>query len=279
MDLDAGGWQRDEGMDMARNDNEVGAHIVWMSWVGAFAVDRKVSLVGYAEEGSGQHSGDKRRSDQQIESYRRCRIWSLQGSMGWLAIQGLHFVYGSYSRGCLCITFPRQSRGRCFVCSCFIALTRSSGGRWFLFNSGQLFLGHVGYCWCLFPTTGICLCWKIQQNVAGFSPELYNTRTRKMALCDYLTRTFGSVVRRAGADVRTQGGGWSGEKGGEMSVDQPGQYVRTDPQTNLFVRLVCVQTTVQYDQSLLLDRYPSECPESTRFMLICFHYRLWNGVQ
>lgn len=68
---------------------------------------------------------------------------------------------------------------------------------------------------------------KIQQSVAGFPPELYSSKVRNIALCDYLTRRFGAVVKRAGADVRTQSGGWGGAKGGEMSVDQPGQHVRS----------------------------------------------------
>lgn len=29
----------------------------------------------------------------------------------------------------------------------------------------------------------------------------------------------------AGADQRTQGGGWSGAKGGEITIDQPGQHI------------------------------------------------------
>lgn len=61
-----------------------------------------------------------------------------------------------------------------------------------------------------------------------------------MALCDYLTRTFGSVVERAGADVRTQSGGWSGEKGGEMSVDRPGQHVRRRKKTSHEHLTVCM---------------------------------------
>lgn len=30
---------------------------------------------------------------------------------------------------------------------------------------------------------------------------------------------------RTGGDVRQQAGGWGGEKGGEMTVDTPGQHV------------------------------------------------------
>lgn len=61
--------------------------------------------------------------------------------------------------------------------------------------------------------------------IAGYPSDLYSTRVRRMALCDYLTRTFARVVAAAGADVRAQSGGWQGEKGGEMTVDAPGQHV------------------------------------------------------
>lgn len=47
-----------------------------------------------------------------------------------------------------------------------------------------------------------------------------------MALCDYLTRHFSDVVSNAGAHVRKQsGGGWGAAKGGEMTIDVPGQKV------------------------------------------------------
>lgn len=58
--------------------------------------------------------------------------------------------------------------------------------------------------------------------VADLPPDLCSNPTRRRALSDYLTRTFGAAVARAGADARAQAGGWSGEKGGDMSVDAPG---------------------------------------------------------
>ncbi|CAL5221417.1 g3603 [Coccomyxa viridis] len=66
---------------------------------------------------------------------------------------------------------------------------------------------------------------KILAEVAAFPSELYRDRTRAIALCDILTRSFGAAVSSAGADVRTEGGGWKGNKGGEMTVDAPGQHV------------------------------------------------------
>lgn len=46
-----------------------------------------------------------------------------------------------------------------------------------------------------------------------------------MALCDFLTRRFLDAARQAGADQRTQSGGWSGAKGGEITIDEPGQHI------------------------------------------------------
>lgn len=48
---------------------------------------------------------------------------------------------------------------------------------------------------------------------------------RKVALCDFLTRRFLEAAQKAGADQRTQSGGWSGAKGGEITIDEPGQHI------------------------------------------------------
>lgn len=50
-------------------------------------------------------------------------------------------------------------------------------------------------------------------------------QTRKVALCDFLTRRFLEAAKRVGADKRTQSGGWSGAKGGEITIDEPGQHI------------------------------------------------------
>ncbi|CAK0781040.1 hypothetical protein CVIRNUC_005266 [Coccomyxa viridis] len=65
----------------------------------------------------------------------------------------------------------------------------------------------------------------VPAHVAGFPAELRSSRRRQIALCDFLTRSFGRAVSSAGADVRTESGGWHGNKGGEMTVDVPGQHV------------------------------------------------------
>jgi len=66
----------------------------------------------------------------------------------------------------------------------------------------------------------------IPMRMAGFPGESFSTPTRKIALCDYLTRIFHGYVKRGGHDVHHgSNGNWHGEKGGEMTVDAPGQHV------------------------------------------------------
>ena len=49
---------------------------------------------------------------------------------------------------------------------------------------------------------------------------------RRTALCDYITREVCARLERVPAQARGNGsGGWAGEKGGEVSVDRPGQEV------------------------------------------------------
>ena len=50
-------------------------------------------------------------------------------------------------------------------------------------------------------------------------------KVRKVALCDFLTRRFFEAARQAGADQRTQSRGWGGAKGGEITIDEPGQHM------------------------------------------------------
>jgi hypothetical protein len=44
-------------------------------------------------------------------------------------------------------------------------------------------------------------------------------------LADFLCRAFAANAAASGADQRTEGGGWSGAKGGELRIDGPGQHV------------------------------------------------------
>ena len=65
----------------------------------------------------------------------------------------------------------------------------------------------------------------LPSSTAGLPAALLSSRIRRTAVCDFLTRSFGAAVAAAGGDIRRQSGGWSGEKGGEMSVDRAGQHV------------------------------------------------------
>ena len=81
---------------------------------------------------------------------------------------------------------------------------------------------------------------QVSPQAALFPRDLWQSQIRRTALCDYLTRSFGKAVSAAGADVRTESGGWHGQKGGEMTVDTPSQHVlqRTSCMITDEVRLI-----------------------------------------
>ena len=54
---------------------------------------------------------------------------------------------------------------------------------------------------------------------------LYSSAARMTAACDFLTRRFADGIARRGADQAMEGSGWSGPKGGDVTVDRPGQEV------------------------------------------------------
>ncbi|RLN98026.1 hypothetical protein BBJ28_00016316, partial [Nothophytophthora sp. Chile5] len=60
---------------------------------------------------------------------------------------------------------------------------------------------------------------------AGFPEEMHLSTIRNVALCDYLTRQFAASARSAGADAKTVSSSWQGAKGGDISIDAPGQHV------------------------------------------------------
>jgi len=67
---------------------------------------------------------------------------------------------------------------------------------------------------------------KVPSSICNLPPNYWEvSKARRIAMCDYLTRTFGQAIRDSKGDVRAQGGGWSGEKGGDMLIDMPGQFV------------------------------------------------------
>ena len=66
---------------------------------------------------------------------------------------------------------------------------------------------------------------RVPRAVADFPPDCYAPRTREIAFRDYLARRFSAGAKAAGADRRTEEGGWQGPKGGELLIDAPGQHV------------------------------------------------------
>eukprot|EP01084_Bolivina_argentea_P194752 334214_1 len=65
----------------------------------------------------------------------------------------------------------------------------------------------------------------VPRHVAGFPAKLLYTKCQRVATADFIARMFWEAAREAGADARTEGGGWHGCKGGEIMIDCPGQQV------------------------------------------------------
>lgn len=65
----------------------------------------------------------------------------------------------------------------------------------------------------------------IEHSQANVPSELVSSRTRRVALADYFTRCFWKAAHAKGTDKSSSGKGWSGPKGGNMSIDKPGQHV------------------------------------------------------
>ena len=60
---------------------------------------------------------------------------------------------------------------------------------------------------------------------SGFPKELYSNRIRTTAFCDFLTRQFWRIAHETELDRRFAGHGWHGSKGGDITIDKPGQHV------------------------------------------------------
>ncbi|MBO8141434.1 MAG: ATPase [Firmicutes bacterium] len=60
---------------------------------------------------------------------------------------------------------------------------------------------------------------RVPAGQAGFPPELWQTRTRRVALCDYVARTAARVIRQMARGRRGSG------SSGRIAVDEPGQQV------------------------------------------------------
>lgn len=54
---------------------------------------------------------------------------------------------------------------------------------------------------------------------------MHDTSIRRTALADYLLRSLYKMCTERSYDEKMQGGGWSGAKGGQIEVDEPGMQV------------------------------------------------------
>ncbi|WIA16375.1 hypothetical protein OEZ85_013071 [Tetradesmus obliquus] len=61
--------------------------------------------------------------------------------------------------------------------------------------------------------------------VAALPPELWSSKLRRIALGDWLARKLAAEANRASAAAAGQAQGWHGAKGGDVTVDLPGQHV------------------------------------------------------
>jgi predicted ABC-class ATPase len=60
---------------------------------------------------------------------------------------------------------------------------------------------------------------------AAFPPEAFANRIRATAASDFLLRNLYGVCKQQGADATLGGQGWSGPKGGDIQILEPGQHV------------------------------------------------------
>lgn len=58
---------------------------------------------------------------------------------------------------------------------------------------------------------------------AQLPPQLHSSKTRRIALADWLARKLSSEANRASAAAAGQAQGWHGAKGGDVHVDMPGR--------------------------------------------------------
>ena len=65
----------------------------------------------------------------------------------------------------------------------------------------------------------------VDSATAQFPANLYSNRIRSMALADYVQRALHAQCKSLGADATLSGTGWSGPKGGDIQVLEPGQHV------------------------------------------------------
>ncbi len=62
-------------------------------------------------------------------------------------------------------------------------------------------------------------------SLAGFPSVTYNSKLRKIALCDYLNRHIISLVKQSRLDVSSSGKSYHAPKGGDFNIYEPKQQV------------------------------------------------------
>lgn len=83
----------------------------------------------------------------------------------------------------------------------------------------------------------------LNTTAAGYPPSLYSNPVRRMALADYILRSFYSQCKQLGADASMGGKGWSGPKGGDLQILEPNQNIleqsaiRVDERGNVIAQL------------------------------------------
>jgi hypothetical protein len=66
---------------------------------------------------------------------------------------------------------------------------------------------------------------QLSPNITQFPQECLKSKTRAVALADYICRQFYNECALVGANTRTESGGYHGAKGGELNIMEPSQYV------------------------------------------------------
>ena len=66
---------------------------------------------------------------------------------------------------------------------------------------------------------------RIASDVVNYPDTWLVSRTRVVAMCDYLARRMSHQLTRGGLDTCEGGGGWHGSKGGDIRIDTPSQHV------------------------------------------------------
>ena len=80
---------------------------------------------------------------------------------------------------------------------------------------------------------------RFQLSSCCFPPELYSSKIRRTALCDYLLRLFCKRTKEAQAqftaDTVLEASNWSGSKGGAVEIEQAGQHVLERSSVQIFL--------------------------------------------